>query len=87
MDRDFDTFIFDLDGTLLDTLPDLVVLTNAALRTEGYPERTEAEILSFVGNGVKALMLQAVPEGISEEAAERAVGALEGSFSPFSTTT
>lgn len=74
MDRNFDTFIFDLDGTLLDTLPDLVVLTNAALRTEGYPERTEAEILSFVGNGVKALMLQAVPEGISEEAAERAVG-------------
>ena len=73
MDRNFDTFIFDLDGTLLDTLPDLVVLTNAALREEGYPERTEAEILSFVGNGVKALMLQAVPDGIDAAAAERAV--------------
>ena len=33
----FDTFVFDLDGTLLDTLPDLVVLTNAVLRECGYP--------------------------------------------------
>lgn len=73
LDRTFDTFIFDLDGTLLDTLPDLVVLTNAALRAEGYPERTEAEILSFVGNGVKALMLQAIPDGTDAVAAERAV--------------
>ena len=73
LDRTFDTFIFDLDGTLLDTLPDLVVLTNAALRAEGYPERTEAEILSFVGNGVKALMLQAIPDGTDATAAERAV--------------
>ncbi len=71
--RAYDAFIFDLDGTLLDTLPDLVVITNAALREQGYPERTEAEILSFVGNGVKALMYQAVPEGTSAEDAERAM--------------
>ncbi|WP_080801104.1 HAD family hydrolase [Arabiibacter massiliensis] len=57
-----EAFVFDLDGTLLDTLPDLVLLTNAVLRECGYPERTSAEILSFVGNGVKALMYQAVPE-------------------------
>ena len=44
----FDTFVFDLDGTLLDTLPDLVVLTNAVLRECGFPERTSAEILSSV---------------------------------------
>ena len=46
MERRFDTFIFDLDGTLLDTLPDLVSLTNRALRDAGFPERTEEEILS-----------------------------------------
>lgn len=69
----FDTFIFDLDGTLLDTLPDLVLLTNAVLREEGFPERTEAEILSYVGNGVKALMHQAVPEDADEAAVEDAM--------------
>lgn len=69
----FDTFVFDLDGTLLHTLPDLVVITNMALRDAGYPERTEAEILSYVGNGVRALMYQAVPEGVPAEAAERAM--------------
>lgn len=72
-DRAFRAFIFDLDGTLLDTLPDLVVVTNAALAACGYPERTTEEIKSFVGNGVKALMYQAVPEGTDEEHAEAAM--------------
>lgn len=71
--RRFNAFIFDLDGTLLHTLPDLVVITNRALRDAGYPERTEAEILSYVGNGVRALMYQAVPEGTEAEAAEAAL--------------
>ena len=53
--------VSDLDGTLLHTLPDLVSLTNRALRDAGFSERTEEEILSFVGNGVRALMYQAVP--------------------------
>ncbi len=57
----FDTFVFDLDGTLLDTLPDLVVLTNAALNEQGFPSRTADEIHSFVGNGARALMYQACP--------------------------
>lgn len=69
----FDTFVFDLDGTLLDTLPDLVVLTNAVLRECGFPERTSAEVLSYVGNGVKALMYQAVPQDADEEAVEAAM--------------
>lgn len=69
----FDTFIFDLDGTLLDTLPDLTVLTNEALSQEGYPPRTQDEIHSFVGNGLMALMYQAVPEGTDAGAAERAM--------------
>ncbi len=69
----FDTLIFDLDGTLLHTLPDLVVLTNAALQDQGFPARTEEEIHSFVGNGVQALMYQAVPSTATPEQAETAM--------------
>ena len=57
----FDTFIFDLDGTLLDTLDDLVVLTNDVLAASGMPPRTREEINSYVGNGALALIRQAVP--------------------------
>lgn len=67
----FDAFVFDLDGTLVDTLPDLVTITNKALEEEGYPARSEGEILSYVGNGLRSLMAQAVPEGTSEEDAVR----------------
>ena len=66
----FDTLVFDLDGTLLDTLPDLVVLTNAALAEHGFPSRTTDEIHSFVGNGARALMYQAVPAGTPADQAE-----------------
>ena len=52
----FDTFVFDVDGTLLDTLDDLVVLTNDALAEFNLPPRTREEVNSYVGNGVKALM-------------------------------
>lgn len=69
----FETFVFDLDGTLLDTLPDLVVLTNRALRESGFPERTEEEILSFVGFGLRSLMSQAVPQDAGKEAADAAM--------------
>ena len=71
--RAFDAFVFDCDGTILDTLPDLVVVTNAALRECGYPERTRDEIKSFVGNGVKALMYQAVPDGTPQAEADAAL--------------
>lgn len=69
----FDTLVFDLDGTLLDTLPDLVVLTNAALNEQGFPSRTTDEIHSFVGNGARALMYQAVPADATPEQAEAAM--------------
>lgn len=55
--------LFDLDGTLLDTLADLTDATNWALRSLGYPERTVAEVRSFVGNGAGKLMEKAVPKG------------------------
>lgn len=62
---DFDTYIFDLDGTLLSTLDDLAASCNYALRTNGMPERTVEEVRMFVGNGVKKLMERAIPGGLS----------------------
>lgn len=63
----FDAYIFDLDGTLLDTLPDLTRLTNIVLAEHGWPPRTYDEILSFVGNGGRVLMGRAAPEGTPDE--------------------
>ena len=67
MGKAFDAFIFDLDGTLLDTLPDLVVLTNTALREQGFPEHTREEIHRFIGGGAGALIKQAVPQDATPE--------------------
>ena len=55
--------IFDLDGTLLDTLEDLADATNAALTAFGYPRRSLEEVRRFVGNGAARLLELAVPEG------------------------
>ena len=57
------TVLFDLDGTLLNTLEDLADAVNHALSEHGYPLRTLDEIRQFVGNGVKNLMARALPEG------------------------
>ena len=54
--------LFDLDGTLLDTLEDLADSTNFALRAFGYPERSREEVRRFVGNGAALLIRRAVPE-------------------------
>ena len=59
----YETYIFDLDGTLLSTLNDLAASTNYALRTHHMPERTLDEVRQFVGNGVKKLMERAIPGG------------------------
>ena len=55
--------IFDLDGTLLDTLQDLADSVNYALRQFGMPEHSLDDIRRFVGNGVRLLMERAVPDG------------------------
>lgn len=62
--KDYQTYIFDLDGTLLDTLRDLAASVNYALRTHAMPERTVEEVRQFVGNGVKKLMERAIPDGL-----------------------
>ena len=55
--------LFDLDGTLLDTLDDLHGAVNHVLADFGYPTRTRQEVCAFVGNGAARLMQQAVPQG------------------------
>lgn len=62
----FTTAVFDLDGTLLDTLEDLYLSTNAALAAHGLPARTPDEVRRFVGNGIKTLVARAVPAGTPE---------------------
>ncbi len=59
----YKTYIFDLDGTLLDTLQDLADSVNFALSQHGMPTHSKDAIRGFVGNGVRLLMERAVPEG------------------------
>jgi len=68
----YQTYIFDLDGTLLDTLGDLAASVNYAMRTHGMPEHTVDEVRLFVGNGVRRLMERAVPGGAAHPAFEAA---------------
>ena len=61
--KKYDTVIFDLDGTLLNTLEDLTDSVNFALSLYGFPCRKTADIRSFVGNGVGRLMELSIPDG------------------------
>ena len=61
--KKYSTYVFDLDGTLLDTLGDLAASVNYALRTHGMPEHSIDDVRRFVGNGVRKLMERAVPDG------------------------
>ncbi len=68
----YDIYIFDLDGTLLDTLQDLAASVNYALRQHHMPEHSIDDVRRFVGNGVRRLMERAVPEGAANPAFEAA---------------
>ena len=59
--------VFDLDGTLLNTLDDLKDSTNFALQSCGFPERSYDEVRRFVGNGIRKLIERAVPAGATPE--------------------
>ena len=63
--------LWDLDGTLLDTLDDLANAVNFSLDQFGYPRRTREEIRRFVGGGAKRLILQAVPEGADTQPVQK----------------
>ncbi len=69
-DREIKAFVFDMDGTILHTLPDLVVATNEALVQMGFPARTYEEVLGFMGDGGARLIERAVPPGTPRELRE-----------------
>ena len=69
----YKAIIFDLDGTLTDTLEDLYLSVNYALRSCGLPERSLAEVRRFVGNGVELLLRRALPEGTDAARVREAV--------------
>ena len=62
--------IFDLDGTILDTLEDLCASVNYALLNHNFPPRTIDEVREFVGNGIKKLIERAVPCNTDEQTVE-----------------
>ena len=63
MKRKYETIIFDMDGTVLDTLEDLTDAVNYAMRKTELPEHSIDEVREFVGNGVYRLMERSVPNG------------------------
>ena len=67
-----DTVIFDLDGTLLNTLDDLRDSVNAVMKKYGYPQHSLEQIRTFVGNGIGKLMERSVPGGRENEQFEQA---------------
>ena len=62
----YKNYIFDLDGTLLNTLADLASSTNYALRQYGMPEHSVDDVRRFVGNGVGKLIERAIPAGLAK---------------------
>lgn len=73
MNPRIDAFVFDMDGTILDTLPDLVDVTNLTMNHFGYPVHSTEEILRMVGNGLRSLITQAMPSGLDAAAADECI--------------
>lgn len=67
----FAAAIFDMDGTILDTLDDLTDSVNASLAREGFPARSREEVRTFIGNGAAKLVERAVPPGTDPETVRR----------------
>ena len=76
----YSSVIFDLDGTLLDTLGDLHAAVNYALREFSFPERSIDEVRSFIGNGVVKLMERSTPDGTDTETQAKCLDAFRGYY-------
>ena len=59
--------VFDLDGTLLDTLPHLTALTNFVLAQQHFPQHTQEEVLSYIGEGGQKLLMRAAPKNTPQD--------------------
>ena len=66
----FDTILFDLDGTLLDTLGDLHASVNVALSAHGFPARTRQQVRAALGEGARKLIGRSLPEDAQAETDE-----------------
>lgn len=67
----YELAVFDLDGTILNTLDDLSASLNFALKKSGYPVRTTEEVRCFVGNGIRKLIERGVPTGTDKASADK----------------
>ncbi len=67
----YKAIIFDLDGTILDTLGDLHASVNYALKSYGYPLRSECDVCAFVGDGIKKLIERAVPANLDDASIQK----------------
>ena len=68
----FRAILFDLDGTLLDTLTDIADAANEALALEGFPARSQADYLRFIGDGIATTLRRALPpEAVDDALVER----------------
>lgn len=76
----YKTIIFDLDGTLLDTLDDLADACNYALASVNAPQRTREEVRQFVGNGIARLMELALPDGLDNPVYEEALATIRAYY-------
>lgn len=76
----YKAIIFDLDGTLTDTLEDLFLSVNYALRSCGLPERSLEEVRKFVGNGVRKLIERSVPEDVQSTVLEKCFEAFHAHY-------
>lgn len=72
--------IFDLDGTLLNTLGDLCAAANAGLTAHGYPAVTVEQTRERVGNGIRNLMQRSLPEGAADETIDACLSAFRASY-------
>ena len=79
--KEYKAYIFDLDGTLLDTLEDLAGAVNHAMRENSFPERTLDEVRRFVGDGTRVLIRRAAPEGTDDEKLAKTFADFSGYYS------
>lgn len=76
----YELVIFDLDGTLLDTLDDLAQAVNFALERQGFPFRTRDEVRRLIGNGIASTVRRALSEGSGEAAFTQALADFRGYY-------
>lgn len=71
--KKYDVILFDLDGTLLDSLEDMKNSVNHVMRLFGYPEHTLDEVRSYIGNGIRKLIERSLPADAGAETVEKAL--------------